>query len=325
MREVRFHIFLQWLAERQLAAAQARGPVLGLYRDLALGVARDSGEVWARPDLFAASVSIGAPPDPFSAAGQNWQLPPFIPQALKRSGHAPVAEILRANMRAAGALRIDHVLGYARQFWIPAGAAGIDGAYVTYPADDLVALTALESTRARCLVIGEDLGTVPEGLRQRLAAAGILSYKVLWFERGADGAFLPPSSYPHLSAACLSSHDLVPFLGWTAAREPAGRRQLEAALERESIPSGATDADLMVAAHRMIARAPSTLMLVQADDLAGETEPLNVPGTDRERPNWRRRLKVTVEALAAEPLARRTIGAVAEERSGTASATAPRA
>ncbi|MEZ5852426.1 MAG: glycogen debranching protein GlgX [Hyphomicrobiaceae bacterium] len=315
---VRLRCFLQWCAERQLARAGARSSRVGLYRDLALGVARDSGEVWSAPDVFAKGVSIGAPPDPFAADGQNWNLPPFIPQELLRTGLAPMAEIIAANMRSAGALRIDHVLGFARQFWIPDGASGAQGAYVGFPIDALIALTSQLSAAAGCCIIGEDLGTVPPGLREKLAAASILSYRVLWLEREGDGAFRRTSAYPPLSAACLSSHDLQPFLGWTASADAAERGMLERAIGEAGLATGETGEDLMVAAHAMVAQAPSTLMLVQADDLAGECEPLNVPGTDRERPNWRRRLGATIADWAESPLAKATISAVARQRQADA-------
>jgi glycogen operon protein len=311
----RYHMWLQWLCDRQLAMAAERGRkaglALGLYRDLALGCAYDGGEVWARPDLFASSVSLGAPPDPFARDGQIWNLPPFNPHALAKARFEPFSDILRANMRHASVLRIDHILGFARQFWVPRGASGADGAYVAAPTDALIALTAIESQRARCLVIGEDLGTVPEGLRHKLAAANILSYRVLWFEQDSD-RFHPPEAYPRLAAACLSSHDLKPFQGWRETGDAAELRRLERALAEAGLGSG----DLMTDAHAFLARTPSALMLVQADDLAGETEPLNVPGTDKERPNWRRRLSVDIDELAKSPAARQVCAAVRRERAG---------
>jgi glycogen debranching enzyme len=213
-------------------------------------------------------------------------------------------------MRHAGVLRIDHILGFARQFWVPLGASGADGAYVTAPADTLIALTALASWQGRCMVVGEDLGTVPEGLRQKLAAANILSYRVLWFEQDGN-RFYPPETYPHLAASCLSSHDLKPFLGWRKAGDQAELNRLEKAIAGAGIASG----DLMTDAHAFIAKTPSALMLIQADDLAGETEPLNVPGTDRERPNWRRRLSMSVDQLANSSLATTVCSTVNRERS----------
>ena len=305
----RYHKWLQWLADAQLAAAAKRSGI-GFYRDLALGSAYEGGEVWANPELYASTVSLGAPPDPFSAAGQIWNLPPFVPQALARAGFAPFRDILSANMRHAAALRIDHILGFARQFWVPRGATGAEGAYVTVDQEALIALTAIESHRAACLVIGEDLGTVPAGLRQRMAQARILSYRMLWFEQDGAG-FHPPAGYPALSAACLSSHDLKPFQGWRASASAAEIATLTRAIAAE----GLDPSDLLTAAHALVARTPSALMLVQADDLTGETEPLNVPGTDRENPNWRRRLRLPVEDLSQDPTAVAVIAAAAQNRS----------
>ena len=209
-----------------------------------------------------------------------------------RLDNEPYAEILRTNMRHAKVLRIDHVLGLARQFWIPCGASGADGAYLTMPLERLLAVTAAESARAKCAVIGEDLGTVPAGLRESLSAAKMLSYRVLWFEQD-EWRFLPPESYPPQAAACLSSHDLAPFKGWRAAASQKNMAKLAAAIAEAGVSTG----DLLVDAHAFVAKTPCAIMLVQADDLSEETEPLNVPGTDRERANWRRRLSVTVEAL----------------------------
>jgi glycogen operon protein len=337
--EIVFQIWLQWIADRQFAAAadraRAAGLELGIYRDLALGAARDTGEVTQNPECYADGVSLGAPPDPFARDGQVWQLAPFEPHALTAAGFDPFIAMLRANMHHAGLLRIDHILGYMRQFWVPDGAAGRDGAYVTFPLEELIAVTAIESHRARCTVIGEDLGTVPPGLRERLAQANILSYRVLWWERDGD-KFLPPEKYPPLSVSCLSSHDLPTFAGWRQDRDAEIRRavgQLDEAaaaasslarekdelllrqtLMQQGLPAGDSDAELMNAAHELLARTRSALVLVQADDLLAETEPLNVPGTDKERPNWRRRLNKPVGELAAQPLAKQIAAAVKRGR-----------
>ncbi len=323
-RRVRYRAFLQWLAELQLAKAAERR---NLYRDLALGTAFDGGEMWEQPELFAPGVSLGAPPDPFARRGQVWSLPPFSPLALAETGFQAVADILRANMRHAAALRIDHILGFARQFWVPRGADAAAGAYVRFPAEILIALTAIESRRSACMIVGEDLGTIPEGLREALAAANILSYRVLWFER--DGIqFKPSSTYPKLALACLASHDLPTFMGWRQGRDIAIAADLDhlteaAAIERRTTrrreiealerATGVQDGDA-AAAHAFVAKSPSMMMLIQADDLAGETEPLNVPGTDTERPNWRRRLPQPVEKLMEEPMAQSILAAVKRER-----------
>jgi len=325
-QRIAYRGFLQWLAEAQLARAAAHR---NLYRDLALGCAFDGGEIAANPSAFASGVSIGAPPDPFSAAGQVWNLPPFSPIALEREGMEPMRRVIAANMRHAAALRIDHVLGFARQFWVPRGAEGRDGAYVRFPLDALIAVTAIESQRQKCLVVGEDLGTVPDGLREQLATANILSYRVLWFEREGPG-FIPPERYPARALACLASHDLPTFSGWRAGRDIEIARQIGQLAEAEvaqmktaraaeiealdALSGAGGDDTASAAAHRLVARTPCSIMLVQADDLAGEHDPLNVPGTDREWPNWRRRVSVPVETLADAPAAQAIIHAVKQER-----------
>ncbi len=324
---IAYRAFLQWVAEMQLAeAAQHRN----LYCDLALGCAFDGGEMADMGDVFAQGVSIGAPPDPFSRNGQVWNLPPFSPAELARRGCAPMRDILSANMRHAAALRIDHILGFWRQFWVPRGAEGKDGAYIRFPTDALLAVTAIESMRNACLVVGEDLGTVPDGLRDALHAARILSYRVLWFEREGQG-FRAPQHYPKEALACLASHDLPTFMGWRAGRDIAINRELghltasetEAARKQRSeevrtlerLADAPEDpAQAGAAVHAMVASTPSQIMLAQADDLAGEIDPLNVPGTDTEWPNWRRRVRVPVESLAATPLAAGILAAIRKER-----------
>ena len=336
-RDVRFALYLQWIADGQLAAAardaREQGLAIGFYRDLAIGAAPDGAEVWANAGSgLAAGVSIGAPPDPLAPGGQVWQLPPPIPGELTASGYAGFRQLLAANMRHAGALRIDHVMGLARLFWIPDGAPAMAGAYVRYPQEDLLAVLAVESHRARCLVVGEDLGTVPEDFRGRLDAADILAYRVLWFER--DGAaFRPPSQYSAKAAACISTHDLPTVAGWwngadieerralglvddaqvaaAGAERQADREALVAALDAAGVaPEAPIDADaphtgaVTAAVHRYACASPSALVLVQADDLAGETVMLNLPGTDRERPNWRRRIAVEAGALWETPIGR---------------------
>ncbi len=313
--------FLQWIADQQLREAATHH---NLYRDLALGCAFDGGEIAEAPQQFADGVSIGAPPDPFSRAGQVWNLPPFSPLALAAGNYAPMRTILAANMRHAAALRIDHILGFARQFWVPRGSEGRHGAYVRFPMDALIAVTAIESQRSRCLIVGEDLGTIPDGLREKLAAAHIFSYRVLWFER--DGSsFKPPEAYPAHALTCLASHDLPTYAGWRAARDIAISEELGQLSEDEARRRRAERNDEIrhldeiagataAAVHGFVARTPSQVMLVQADDLAGESEPLNVPGTDTERPNWRRRLTGTIDDMMEEPLARSIIDAVKKER-----------
>ena len=315
---MRFHTWLQWLADRQLGtAASESGLAIGLYRDLAVGMAPDGAEAWAGARYLAAGVSVGAPPDPFSASGQIWHLPPPDPWRLRADGYRALAGVLGANMRHAGALRIDHAMGLARLFWVPDGATGAEGAYVAYPRDELLGELALESQRARCLVVGEDLGTVPEGFREALAAANVFSYRVLWFEREGRG-FLPASNYPAHAVACVSTHDLPTLAGWRSGADIAERASLgqidettarqeraeEIAALQQAI-GGPPDAP---AVHGFLAATPSALVLAQLDDLAGEQTALNLPGTDRERPNWRRRLGVAVPELLEQPAARAVLG-----------------
>ena len=211
---VRFHLYLQWLAATQLAQAAGRGQAaglgLGFYRDIAVGTAPDGAEAWAGAGYFARGVSIGAPPDPFSADGQVWSLPPPNPVA---PASETFSHLLAVNMRHAGALRIDHAMGLQRLFWVPDGAPGSAGAYVGYDLDRNLADIAIESHRARCLVIGEDLGTVPEGFRDQIDANDVLSYRVMFFER--EGLkFLPPGAYPEKAVACVATHDLPTLAGW---------------------------------------------------------------------------------------------------------------
>jgi glycogen operon protein len=321
---VRFFLFLQWVADRQLAAAAAAagGMEIGLYRDLAVGAAPDGAEAWAAGGLLLHGVSVGAPPDPLGPEGQIWGLPPPDPRALRESGYASFAALLRANMRHAGALRIDHVMGLGRLFLVPEGASGADGAYLSYPLDDLLGVLALESVRARCLVVGEDLGTVPDGIRAALAEHDVLSYQVLRFAR-EWGQLRPPSHYPVNAVACAATHDVATIAGWWQGSDIDERAALglldAAAAEQERLARKAEKAellallraeglavepeqelsgqDLLVAVHALLARTPCRLVLVQADDLAGEDVAVNLPGTDRERPNWRRRLRVDVESL----------------------------
>jgi glycogen operon protein len=334
---IAFAAYQQWVADAQLGAAARAGA--GLYRDLAVGAAPDGAEPWSGAQRLLPGFSIGAPPDPFAADGQVWALPPPDPRAAEADGHAAFAALLRANMRHAAALRIDHVLGLRRLFLVPEGARGAEGAYLRYPFAALLGQVALESQRARCLVIGEDLGTVPEGIGAALGEANVLSYRVLWFEREGAG-FVPPARWKPRAAACVSTHDLATLAGFWAGEDLAERAALglladagaalaDRAADRAALcallaaegllpagvgPETPMDDALAAAIHELVARTPAALMLVQAEDLAGETVAVNLPGTDRERPNWRRRLTVPVEALAALPRARAVLDALRAAR-----------
>ena len=324
--EVGFHTWLQQVADEQLAAAAAAAEpmAIGLYRDLAVGADGAGAETWANQRAVLTGAQVGAPPDIYNPPGQNWGLPPFDPRALRDEAYRSFIDLVRANMRHAGGLRIDHVMGLVHLYWIPRGAAPADGAYVEYPLDDLLGVLALESHRHECIVVGEDLGTVPDGFRERMAAANVLSYRVLFFERDERG-FLPPERYPELSLAVFSSHDLPTLRAWwegadlelkktlglfptpeheRTAREERrrDREQLRAALQREGLADGALDADgFFKAAHAYLGRSAAALATLQIDDLTDERTPVNVPTTSAEHPNWRRRLSQTLEQLAESP------------------------
>jgi glycogen debranching enzyme GlgX/4-alpha-glucanotransferase len=341
---VGFALHLQWLADRQLAAASAAmhaaGLSAGLYRDLAVGASPSGAETWSGADDLITGVSVGAPPDPFTEDGQVWDLPAPDPLRMAETGYAGFQALLAANMRHAGLLRIDHAMALTRLFLVPAGMKAIEGTYVAYPVDDLLGVLALESRRAECAVVGEDLGTVPEGFREKLAATGVLSYRVVPFEQDATG-FRPPSSYPVDAVASASSHDLPPIPAqWTGsdlqidvdigrlAADDLPEAEAARAKERErladalaaagvtGVTAETTDTAAVVdAVHAFLAETPSRLVTLQVDDLTGETEPLNKPGTDRERPNWRRRLKMSVEEIAGSDIPAR-VAAVVAQRGG---------
>ncbi len=209
------------------AAAQGRnsGLWLGFYRDLAVGSAPDGAECWANAGQLLRHSSVGAPPDPFAENGQNWGLQPPNPLAWRRSGYASFNQMVAANMRHAGALRIDHAMALQRLFVIPNGAHALEGAYLSYPVNDLIGQLALESARARCVVVGEDLGTVPWGFRDTMDAADILSYRVFWFERRGED-YAEPKDYPKKSLACLSTHDLPTLKGWWLGEDIREKEEL---------------------------------------------------------------------------------------------------
>jgi len=315
---VEFYIFVQWLADRQLSAAAdaAHALPLGLYRDLAVGVDLNSADVWCDPDAYVLGLSVGAPPDPLNVAGQNWGLPPLHPRVLRERRYEPFIDLLRANMRHAGVLRIDHVMGLKRLFCIPR-ACPEGGAYVNYDFDAMLGIVALESVRNRCMIVGEDLGTVPEGFRERTSAARIFSCRVLLFEREWDGAFRAPDAYPQDAVASTGTHDLPTLAGFLNGADDATRERLLDAL----VGAGCLEPDagnqltaLLVAAYRYLARARSRLLLLPLEDAIGSTEQVNVPGTVDERPNWRRKLSVPIEDLMQHPICSAIVGALRDVR-----------
>jgi (1->4)-alpha-D-glucan 1-alpha-D-glucosylmutase len=344
---VGLHEYLQWIADRQLAAAQSRcreaGMAIGLYTDLAISIGNDGSEAWANQRLYALGVGVGAPPDEFNIQGQDWGLPPLVPRRLREAGYTPFIATLRANMARSGALRIDHVMGLARLYWVPHGMSPASGGYVRYPIEDMLGIVALESQRHACLVIGEDLGTVDEEFRAKMAAACVLSYRLLLFERDAS-AFKAAASYPRNALVAWSTHDLPTLAGWWEARDLQergalgliGRAELPAALEerrrsrvallealaREGVaPAGGPrtaedpfDEDLALAVHGFIARTPSAVMVVQMEDVLGLVDQANLPGTVDQHPNWRRKLPVTLEALERDARVRRLARLLAPSR-----------
>jgi 4-alpha-glucanotransferase len=219
--EIQFFSWLEWIADQQLEdakqAAIKAGMRIGFYRDLAVGCDRSGSETWSRPVDFMVGAEVGAPPDILNPSGQNWGLPPFNPRTLRKNAFKPFIELVRANMRHAGGLRIDHVMGLQRLYCIPEGSAASTGAYVSYPIEDLIGILALESHRNRCFVVGEDLGTVPTGFRERMSEAAILSYRVLFFEQDDEGKLVPAEQYPKLAVAVAGSHDLPTLRGWLCA------------------------------------------------------------------------------------------------------------
>ncbi len=324
--EVRYHQFLQWEAEAQLAgcaaAAREAGMRLGLCIDLAVGAEMASGEGWAEQGRLIAGFHVGAPPDAWNENGQDWGLAAANPLAIPQDGAAAFRRMLRANMRHAGALRIDHILGLSRLFLVPAGGRCSDGAYLRFPQEALYAALAAESTDNRCLIVGEDLGTVPEGFRERMSAQGILAYRLLIFGTDGEGRFLPPEAYPAEALAAFSTHDLPTFRGYMEGRDLATRAALglypdddaraRAAAAREAerqrlidalrqIDPAATSSveSLLAAVYQFLARTQCRLFLAQMEDLAGEADQPNLPGTADEYPNWRRKLSRDLEEIFA--------------------------
>lgn len=346
-----FFQYMQWLCDEQLAAVQRRALELGvkpgLYLDLSVSVDRAGAEVWADQGLYALHASVGAPPDALGPNGQDWGLPPMVPERLRERAYRPFVLTLRQNMRHAGALRLDHVMGLMRLFWIPPGGTAAEGAYVTYPLDDLLGILALESQRHRCLVIGEDLGTVPDEVRAALQDRGVLSYRLFIFERGEGGHFKRPEHYPRQALVTVTTHDL-PTLGafWDGYDLALRRRlglfpsdDLRAWMEQERsldrgrllealracglLPDGVSldpahsprlSPALARAVQVYLARTPSQLLVVQLEDLLAQSSQANLPGTVREHPNWKQKLHRSLEDLVADREVQATALALSAER-----------
>jgi 4-alpha-glucanotransferase len=335
-REVRFHLFLQWLADRAFAAAQAEarsaGLRIGLIADLAVGMDATGSHAWSRPSDVLGGASIGSPPDAFNADGQNWTLAAISPRAMVETGFAPFLDTLRATLRHAGGIRIDHVMGLARLWLVPDGMSPTEGAYLTYPVEDLLRLVALESHRHRAVVIGEDLGTLPWGFAGRLADHAVAGMRVLLFEREGDG-FKPAEHWDAGAVAMSSTHDLPPVAGWwrgtdIAARAELGqyadggaaeRAQREADRDRmwQAVGAGPVPEDtgpVVDAALRFVARGPSRLALIPLEDALGLEQQPNLPGTIDEYPNWRRRLDQPAGEALATPTVAARLAAIRRER-----------
>ncbi|WP_421110675.1 4-alpha-glucanotransferase, partial [Streptomyces sp. NEAU-S77] len=333
-----FHSWLAWLTDDQLAAAQRAaldaGMGIGLVHDLAVGVHPSGADAWALQDVFASGMSIGAPPDAFNSRGQDWGLPPWRPDTLAATGYAPYRELLRGLLRHAGALRIDHVMGLFRLWWVPEGRPPTEGTYVRYDADAMLGVLALEAHRAGAAVIGEDLGTVEPGVRETLAGRGVLGTSVLWFERDWNGGGvarpLTPEEWRADCLATATTHDLPSTAARLTGDHVALRHRLglltrplaaERAAEAADVaewtellgrlgllPEGPGDEEAAIrAVHRFLLRTPARMVGVWLPDAVGDRRPQNLPGTWDQYPNWRLPIAdaagrpMTLEALAASP------------------------
>ena len=330
--DVHYYAWLQYLADKQLRAvtlfAKEMGMPVGLYLDLAVGCDGGGAEVWSNQPAYLAGAAVGAPPDAMNVLGQDWGLTPMNPFVLKEQEYEPLAKALRCSMKYAGALRIDHILGFMRQYWVAPGMAADQGIYIRFPMDEMFRIIALESHRNQCVVIGEDLGTVPEGFDKIMAAAGLLSYKVLFFERWESGLYKRPELYPEQSMATVSTHDLHTLVGWWTGRDLQWRRNLnlypntemrdneEAGRpnDREALIAAMQDYGLMngefkdlsesermhllsLCVQKFLGESNSAIQLIPLEDALELEEQVNIPGTIEEHPNWKRKIPITVDAI----------------------------
>jgi 4-alpha-glucanotransferase len=314
---VRFHAWLQMLCQEQLASVQQRaidaGLSTGIVHDLAVGCDPAGADAWALQDVLALGARIGAPPDPFNQLGQDWGMPPWHPRRLAAASYRPLRDMLRTTLAHAGGIRIDHVLGLFRMWWVPEGGSAADGTYVRYDADALLGIVTLEAERAGAMVIGEDLGTVTKQVRQELASRGVLGTSVLWFEResprdGKQGPLRPLPTWRANATASVTTHDLPTPLGWLRGEHVRVRAELGLLLDPEAEQAkweaeraellamlvdaglagpGATEAELLDALHEAMARTPCGVLLAAPGDLVGEVRQPNLPGTTDEYPSWR--------------------------------------
>ncbi|WP_336626863.1 MULTISPECIES: 4-alpha-glucanotransferase [unclassified Microbacterium] len=329
---VAFHVWLQWLCDQQLehaqAAAVASGMAIGVMHDLAVGVHQRGSDAWSLRPMYAQGMAVGAPPDMYNQQGQTWNQPPWLPGALAAAGYAPLRDMIRTLLRHAGALRIDHVIGLFRLWWIPEGLSPAGGTYVRYDHEAMIGVLMLEAQRAGAVLIGEDLGNVEPWVRDYLAARGVLGTSVLWFERAGDG-FVPPEHYRRSLLATVNTHDLPPTAGYLADEHVALRARLglltrpvdeelaDADAERATmlallrdrglLGEAPTEQEVIAALYAFITATPSQLVGVALVDAVGERRTQNQPGTDREYPNWQIALAdgagraVLLDDLASDP------------------------
>ncbi len=344
---VDFHEWLQWTAEEQLGAVQrvARelGMPVGLYGDYAVGVNPSGSETWSDQALYRKGAGVGAPPDALALKGQDWGIPPQDPNVLVAEEYRPFRDLIGANMRHFGALRLDHVMALFRQWWVPVGLGATDGGYVHYPLDDLMSVLALESERRACLVVGEDLGTVPPEMSHAMAERDVYSYRVLLFEKHADGSFRRPDEYPRRSIATVTTHDLPTLGGYWSGNDIELRRRLalypseevrqyvmhERVRDRGALLEALAQAGLRpehcdgsensfsetlaLAIQVYLARSSAALVVLQAEDLVGMMDPVNVSD---EHANWQRKMTWTLEEIFASEFVRRLLGHVNAARQG---------
>ncbi|GAC28302.1 4-alpha-glucanotransferase [Brumicola pallidula] len=330
---VNFYLFLQWHAALQFEAASnaasEAGMLIGLYRDLAVGVSEGSAEIWGNKDLYCIDASIGAPPDILGPLGQNWGLPPMDPIKLYEQAYQPIIDLFSSNMHASGALRIDHVMALLRLWWVYRGDNAKLGGYVCYPVEDLLGILALESQRNQSLVIGEDLGTVPEQIRSKLAENGMYSYRVFFFEQAEDGGFYAPDHYPEQSMATLTTHDMPTLIGYWHCDDLAlgervglypdadvlaslydirhenkqhildtlhGHHSISNSISHDVHDVGMTT-ELNYGMQTHMASGSSALLSLQLEDWLEMDKPVNIPGTFNEYPNWKRKLSRNLEDI----------------------------
>ncbi|GAB2682847.1 4-alpha-glucanotransferase [Aliiglaciecola aliphaticivorans] len=333
---IKFYLFLQWQAALQLEAAnqvaKENNMSIGIYRDLAVGVSEGSAEIWGNKDLYCTQASVGAPPDVLGPLGQNWGLPPMDPEKLYEQQYQPIIDLFDSNMKSAGALRIDHVMALLRLWWVAKGDDAKEGGYVYYPVDDLLGILALESQRHRSLVIGEDLGTVPEEIRVKLAENGVYSYRVFFFEQAKDGGFYSPSDYPIQSMSTLTTHDMPTLSGYWhcydlelgkelglypteeilsglyASRHNNKQQILDSLHGHHAIPEWidrkvdnlGMSKELNYDMQIHMATGSSALLSLQLEDWLQMNKPVNIPGTFKEYPNWKRKLNQDLEHIFSD-------------------------